>query len=154
MRQVERLNLSVLETAEQLWAMQHAAYREEAKRIGVADLPPLKDTMASLQASKETFYGCFSEDGDLTGAISTEEEAPGKTVICRMMVRPDQFRRGIGSLLLEHVISEAAPVGELSVTAEIRNEPALRLYERYGFRRVRTFSPAPDVTMVLFSRPV
>ncbi|TJY38527.1 GNAT family N-acetyltransferase [Cohnella pontilimi] len=154
MLQVERLHLSVPDTAEQLWALQHAAYREEAKRIGVSDLPPLRDTIASLQACRETFYGCYNEDGELIGAVSTEEEAPGKTVICRMMVRPDQFRQGIGSRLLRHVIGAAEPSSELTVTSEIRNEPALRLYEGHGFRRVSTFSPAPDIQMVLFTLPV
>jgi ribosomal protein S18 acetylase RimI-like enzyme len=154
MNEIERLHLADRDTAEQLWALQHVAYREEAKRIGVSDLPPLKDTVASLQACGETFYGLYTDDGELAGAVSTEEETGGRTVICRMMVHPERFRQGIGSRLLKHVIAAVAPGSELAVTAEIRNEPAVRLYERYGFRRVQTFRPAPGITMVQFSRQV
>lgn len=152
MKEIQRLHIADHDTAEQLWALQHAAYLEEARRIGVSDLPPLQDTVASLQACGETFYGFYTDDGELAGAVSTEQVTAGKTVICRMMVLPEHFRQGIGSRLLEHVIAVVPAGSELAVTAEIRNEPAVRLYESYGFRRVETFRPAPDITMVQFSR--
>jgi ribosomal protein S18 acetylase RimI-like enzyme len=154
MNDIERLNMADRDTAEQVWALQHAAYREEAKRIGVSDLPPLQDTVAGLQACLETFYGIFTADGQLAGAVSTEQANGDQTVICRMMVHPDYFRQGMGSRLLQQVLSAEPPGSEWTVTAEIRNMPALRLYERHGFRRVRTFRPAPDITMVVLSRAV
>ncbi|WP_123039355.1 GNAT family N-acetyltransferase [Cohnella candidum] len=141
------LDLSDIEIAEELWALQHAAYRREAELIGVADLPPLRDTVQSLQQCGETFYGAVADDGTLAGAVSVEEESDGRRVVCRLMVHPEHFRQGIGGSLLRHAISEA-PDRVWNVTAEARNEPALRLYERAGFRSVGSFRPAPNIEMI------
>ncbi|WP_276357782.1 GNAT family N-acetyltransferase [Cohnella caldifontis] len=148
---IRRLDLRDRELAEELWALQHAAYRQEADLIGVPSLPPLQDTVQSLQNCGETFYGCFGDDGELVGAVSTEAEDGGMTV-CRMMVHPARFRQGIGSRLMSYVLSETPSVREWTVTAEIRNLPAIRLYERHGFLPGGTFQPAPDITMVRLSR--
>ncbi len=146
---IERLDLRSEDTAEELWSLQHAAYRVEASIIGVADLPPLRETVADLMVCGETFWGCRTEDGDLVGAISTEKETEGDTVtLCRVMVHPERFRQGIGRLLLTHAI-EAYPEGvRFEVTAETRNRPAIALYERLGFRAVDTFAPRPDIAML------
>ncbi|MBW5449389.1 GNAT family N-acetyltransferase [Cohnella sp. CFH 77786] len=149
---IHPLDLTNPDIAEELWALQHAAYRREADLIGVPDLPPLKDTVLTLQHCGETFYGCWTEDGELAGAISIEDEPDGVTVICRMMVQPDYFRKGIGSALVAHVLAEVPGGSEVSVTAETRNEPAVRLYERQGFQPEEIFKPAPGITMVRYVR--
>lgn len=151
---IQRLDLADAETAEELWAMQHAAYRQEAALIGVPDLPPLRDTVESLRTCGEVFYGYRGDDGVLAGAVSLEEEPGGRFAICRMMVDPERQRQGIGSRLLEHVLAEL-PVGrEIEVTAEARNRPAIRLYERLGFEAEDTFHPDPRVSMIRFVRTV
>lgn len=55
-------------------------------------------------------------------------------------VLPEHRRRGIGSELLRRVIEEARrDAGVVSVYLEVRvsNEPAIRLYEKFGFRKAR-----------------
>lgn len=149
---IQELNLADRSVAEELWALQHASYRHEAALIGAADLPPLQDTVHSLQNCGEKFYGFFSGDEELAGAISTETGSSGERVICRVMVRPDFFRQGIGTRLLQHVISETPAGTLLVVTAEVRNTPAVRLYEQNGFVRAGTFKPAPHITMIRFEK--
>jgi ribosomal protein S18 acetylase RimI-like enzyme len=149
---IRKLDLSHRFIAEDLWAMQHAAYRLEAERIGVSDLPPLRDTIQSLQNCGETFYGFHTEDGDLAGALSIEEEKGGQVVICRVMVDSDHQRQGIASLLLQHVLNLLPSGAVVSVTAEVRNVPAVRLYERNGFQATGTMRPAPDIIMLRFER--
>ncbi|MBB6694816.1 GNAT family N-acetyltransferase [Cohnella xylanilytica] len=146
---IERLDLTDENTAEELWSLQHAAYRVEASLIGVADLPPLRESVADLMACGETFWGCRTEDGDLVGAISTEEETEGGTVaLCRVMVHPEHFRQGVGRLLLTHAIGAYPGDVRWEVTAEKRNLPAIALYEKLGFRAVETFAPRPDIAML------
>lgn len=64
---------------------------------------------------------------------------PGRALyVAAMAVDPDQRRKGIGALLLDHAIGEARSQ-ELSVVAlDVRsdNVPAVRLYERHGFSTV------------------
>lgn len=56
--------------------------------------------------------------------------------ITNIAVHPSFQRRGIASLLLERVLSNAKACGIEAVTLEVRrsNLPAQRLYEKYGFQ--------------------
>ena len=149
---IRELDLSDPVLAEELWALQHAAYRQEARTIGVRDLPPLMETVHSLRNCGETFFGCFSADEELAGAISIKEEQRGERVISRIMVRPDCLRQGIATRILRHVL-ELAPAGiRFVVNAEARNLPAIRLYERFGFVPAGTFKPAPHLTIIRFEK--
>ena len=55
--------------------------------------------------------------------------------INNLAVMPDVRREGIASILLTHVLREGARLGAVRATLEVRrsNEPARRLYERFGF---------------------
>lgn len=57
--------------------------------------------------------------------------------INQFAVWPQLRRRGLGLQLLEAVIAEAAHLGAVEITLEVResNTPALQLYERAGFVR-------------------
>ena len=86
---------------------------------------------------KETFYGYYvdgQEGPKLAGAISFEREGSIVT-ICRMMVHPDFFRRGIASSLLQHILIEQEREGatRFIVSTGSANSPAIRLYEGFGF---------------------
>ncbi|MCC3375835.1 N-acetyltransferase [Cohnella sp. REN36] len=152
MAQIERLDLRKAETAEELWLLQHAAYRVEAELIGVADLPPLKDTIATLQAAEEIFWGFRDEEGELVGVLATEHPKADEAVISRMMVHPSQFRRGIAGRLLGFVLEAAPPSTAWEVTAEERNLPAIALYQRFGFREAGRFRPRADIVMIRMIR--
>lgn len=147
----EIIRMKDADAAEEVWALQHAAYRVEAAMIGVADLPPLQDTVESLRQSQETFCGIRGPKGDLLGVIAYEQEQEGRYVICRVMVNPEYFRQGVGSRLLSHLL-DAFPCAHWSVTAEARNLPALGLYEKAGFSRTGAFQPAPGITLVRLER--
>jgi ribosomal protein S18 acetylase RimI-like enzyme len=152
--EVVMLDIRDKETAEEIWALQHPAYRVEAELIGVSELPPLSDTVASIQACGETFLGCRDAQGDLVGAISyeKEKEKDGRFTICRVMVDPDYHRQGIGKQLVQRLLAEQ-PSGSLwSVTAEVRNIPAIGLYERFGFVSQDTFSPMQGIELLRLVR--
>ncbi|WP_186438531.1 GNAT family N-acetyltransferase [Cohnella terricola] len=149
---IVRLDIRDRGTAEEIWALQHPAYRLEAALIGVSDLPPLRDTAESLQACGENFLGCLNDEDEIVGAVSYEREREEFCTICRLMVHPDYLRRGIGSMLLERLLSEEPQSLVWEVTAEIRNYPALALYERFGFERQDTLKPIPEIEMVRLVR--
>lgn len=142
------LDIKDRETAEEVWSLQHPAYRAEAALIGVLELPPLQDTIESLQCCGESFFGYRVPDGELAGAVSFEQEGDLQFTLCRLMVHPNYFRQGIGRLLVNHLLSQLPPAAKCNVTAEIRNVPALKLYERAGFVRTDMFQPVFDITMV------
>ncbi len=75
--------------------------------------------------------------------------------INNVAVLPGYRGRGVGTLLLTHVLQEAARAGARGATLEVRasNVPALRLYERLGFvaegrRRAYYTNPVEDALIL------
>ena len=96
---LSRLDLDDLETASALLELQRRAYRVEADLIGFDGIPPLHETLAELQQCGETFLGAMLDEGKLAGAVSWRFSE--RTIdIHRLVVDPDAFRRGTGSLLV------------------------------------------------------
>lgn len=58
--------------------------------------------------------------------------------IGNIAVSPDRQGQGVGAFLLRHILSQGRRRGFTLATLEVRpsNVPALRLYERFGFRRI------------------
>ncbi|MCM3341376.1 GNAT family N-acetyltransferase [Paenibacillus sp. MER TA 81-3] len=132
---IKQLEMNDEETLEQLWYLQQLAYRIEADILGFDRIPPLMDTIEDLRQTVEKFYGWW--DGvELVGALSYEMVTPTIMDICRLMVRPDHFRQGIGSELLKFAL-QCPQMSIFRIATGVRNLPALKLYEREGFRAVR-----------------
>lgn len=153
---IQQLVLQTNEEILTLLALQIASYRVEAELIGFDDIPPLKDGIQSIREAKETFYGFFVDDHEgrsLAGAISFEREGCIVT-ICRMMVHPNFFRKGIASSLLQHIMKEQELAGaaRFIVSTGTANLPAIRLYEGYGFIQRRIFTVPPGVSLTTFER--
>lgn len=70
------------------------------------------------------------------GYVRSFEEA----CITNFAVEPSMRRSGIGSFLLDALLEYGRQQGIERFTLEVRvsNEPAIRLYEKYGFRSVGT----------------
>lgn len=154
---IQQLHLQTNEEVLTLLALQIASYRVEAELIGFDDIPPLRDGIQSILEAKETFFGFFvdgQEGRTLAGAISFEREGSIVT-ICRMMVHPNFFRRGIASSLLQHILIEQERKGatRFIVSTGSANSPALRFYEGFGFIVRRVFTVPPGVSLTTFERP-
>lgn len=54
--------------------------------------------------------------------------------IVNLVVDPDYRRRGIGSLLLDYVISEFDLVKLITLEVRVDNEAAINLYKKFGFK--------------------
>ncbi|MNJ50136.1 putative acetyltransferase [compost metagenome] len=143
------LSLQDPDTVEQVWSLQHAAYRLEAYAIGLTHLPPLPDTFETLMNSSETFFGYVSSEGEILGTIAVEMKIDGVIDITRLMVHPQHLRQGIGRALLRHVI-EVHPDVKFTVTAGTLNAPAVSLYEQQGFVATGTQIAIPNVELTIY----
>lgn len=130
---VKQLDIRNKTTINEIIELQRASYRVEADLIGFDSIPPLHDTEDSLIECEETFCGIYVE-GRLAGMVSYMVEG-GVFDIYRMAVHPDFFRRGIGSRLLEYVLSTGREefVDRFLVSTGMKNEPARKLYVKHGF---------------------
>lgn len=150
---IQSLSLHDEDMLAQLWRLQHMAYRLEAKIIGFQDIPPLLDTMETLQHCGETFYGNVDEqDGELLGAVAVMEEERDTLTITRMMVHPNHFRKGIAASLMEHVFKEHPNLSRYIVSTGTLNTAAVNLYTKFGFEPVEAAQIAPGVELTTFHK--
>jgi len=79
--------------------------------------------------------GAFAPDGELVGYLIISRYVDAWHVM-NVAVAPEWRRRGIASLLLEHLFRATASDDRRGYTLEVRvsNVGAIRLYERLGFR--------------------
>ncbi|MBP1157116.1 MULTISPECIES: GNAT family N-acetyltransferase [unclassified Paenibacillus] len=130
--------------------LQQTAYRVEAERIGFDEIPPLFDSPQSLRDSGESFFGYY-EGSKLHGAAACKQ-SPKEVVICRMMVHPDCFRRGIASKLLKHLEQFALPGMKMIVYTGTNNTPAVGLYDKHGYEPFHMQLLAPGITLTQFQK--
>jgi len=143
---IKRLSLTKYEEAQALLQIQLPAYQIEAELIGFYGIPALKDTVETLQACCEEGYGWWV-DGKLAGAITYEYEEE-QLVICRLVVDPAHFRKGIGEALLKHLLAEKQHVSSFSVHTGAANVPAINLYKKHGFVESEEREIAPGFKLV------
>lgn len=128
-------------------ALQMTSYLREAELSGLSDIPPLMDSISSLQHSDETFLG-YMIDGKLHGAIAYRLKE-GVVTISRLMVYPDVFRKGIASRLVLYVIEQHPDALWFEVATGTGNVPARNLYEKLGFQSggIRPLSAGVSLTL-------
>jgi ribosomal-protein-alanine N-acetyltransferase len=111
-------------------------------------LPIEADLFGSEQWSPAMFWnelanGRFylvaaADDGSVLGYAGLAVAPPDEAWVQNIAVRRDAQRRGIGRLLLEALLAEAARRGVRSTLLEVAadNAPAQRLYAVYGFEPI------------------
>ena len=147
---IDHLNIKDPQIAQSVLAIQIPAYQIEADLIGFQGIPALADTAETLQNSRETFIG-FYEGTDLLGVLSYEETEDAVD-ICRLVVAPASFRKGVGRQLVEFTLDKYKQTKDITVSTGEQNAPALNLYKKLGFTEQRSFDPAPGVTIVSLLR--
>lgn len=131
---IRELDLHHPEILTDVFELQRASYIIEAQLIHFFDIPPLLETKKELKECGETFLGYF-EGENLAGAISYTIEEDDLT-ICRMVVHPSHFRKGIAQKLLTRVEEENPDISTLNVSTGKDNPPAKNLYLKNGFNHV------------------
>jgi ribosomal protein S18 acetylase RimI-like enzyme len=150
------MEISVLDhrdpgVAEEVVAVQRAAYAVEAELIGFDDLPPLREEPEALAEADLLVLG--AHDGpDLVGVLGYERD--GDVVeIDRLAVRPAAFRRGVARSLLDDLHTREGPDARFAVSTGAANEPAIALYRSLGYLWVADEPLAVGITVSRFVRP-
>jgi ribosomal-protein-alanine N-acetyltransferase len=110
--------------------LEHELFGEEAwtRQMLASELGELPDR----------HYLVAEEDGEVAGYAGLFAPPGGQADVLTIAVAGQRWGRGIGSLLLEALLTEAARRGCPEVFLEVRvdNDRAQRLYLRRGFTRI------------------
>ncbi|NES12679.1 MULTISPECIES: ribosomal protein S18-alanine N-acetyltransferase [Micromonospora] len=89
-------------------------------------------------ANRHHYLVATDDDGSVLGYAGLAVAPPDEAWVQNIAVRRDAQRRGIGRLLLEALLAEAARRGIRSTLLEVAadNAPAQRLYATYGFEPI------------------
>jgi ribosomal protein S18 acetylase RimI-like enzyme len=145
---IKAIHLQDNRLVKELYELQRAAYLIEAKLLHFFDIPPLKETIEEFTECGETFLGYF-EENELAGDISFTIEGDELT-ICRLVVHPDHFRKGIAQKLLHAVEKEHADISIFKVSTGKDNTPARNLYQKNGFQLLEDINVFPGVFISSF----
>ena len=138
--------------AEAILALQKLAYEREARRYQDWTIPPLVETLDSVrqQIARHVVLKAIV-DGRLAGSVRGVV-TDGVCEVCRLSVDPALQRRGIGSALIAAVEARFPDIQAFELFTGNRSVENLRLYDRHGYRHVRTKVLSPAVSLVFLRK--
>ncbi len=145
---IEKANIS---DAKRILDIQKAAYISEAEIYGDYQIPPLTQTLAEIEADfgSHTFY-VAKQDGEIVGSVNIRiEGATG--LIGRLIVAPDMQKRGIGTMLMDHVEASYAELEAFELFTGHKSEHNLAFYRKRGYLEFKR-QPVHDKLAFIFMR--
>jgi ribosomal protein S18 acetylase RimI-like enzyme len=93
-----------------------------------------------MKSDGNHFWVAEAPGGEVVGMVGVQHHQADVGEIRRLRVAQDHRRRGIGSALVEAALKFCQDRQCLKVTLDtfMEREPALRLFEKFGFRHSRT----------------
>lgn len=147
---IDKIDFQNKNIVQELFELQKISYLIEAKLIDFYEIPPLKETFEQLLDCGETFLG-YMEDDEVIGALSYTIENEVLT-ICRMIVHPNHFRKGIAQQLLTAVEEKYREIPVFLVSTGKDNFPAKTLYQKNGYVLMEDIEVVPGLLISKFEK--
>ncbi len=148
-----RIEKASVEDAEEILALQKAAYASEASIYGDPDLPPLIQTLEEMRTDFERQLVLKAvEEGEIVGSVRARMKE-GNCLIGRLIVRPDRQDRGIGKRLMAEIESRFPEAERFRLFTGHRSAKALHIYEELGYREFRTEYLHEKLTLIYLEKP-
>lgn len=132
--------------------VQILSYKVEADLINYDEIPPLKDTVDTIQQCGENFYGYYINE-ELSGVISIQIEN-GVMDIHRLFVHPKHFRKGIAKTLLDFIQTNEKGFETIIVSTGSKNVPAINFYQKNGFSKTKEIKVDERLSLTLFNKKI
>lgn len=147
---IKKIDITNPVVSQEVLNIQIPSYNVEAKIIDFYDIPPLKDTVQSLQQCGETFFGYYLNK-ELCGVISIKTD--GRIIdIHRLMVHPKHFRKGIAKKLLNFIEVELEKFETIVVSTGTQNAPAVAFYLKNGFLKTGETQATEFLSLTTFKK--
>lgn len=155
--------------AGELLTVQKAAFSLEAATVGSSIIPPLLETLAELRTVIDQSLAGPGQvwvarldhpDGRprrIIGAVrgSVDDHDRSAWYVGRLMVAPDQHRRGVGAALMAAVEQHAPPTcTRIRLFTAEASKANHRFYRRRGYRRTERRLDAEGIAVVVMERRI
>jgi len=140
--------------AEEILALQKAAYESEGRRYEDFTIPPLIQTLDEIREdfSRQLFIKAVEGDtGEIVGSVRAYIKE-GTCFVGRLIVRPDCQDRGIGSLLLEEIEERFVRAERFELFTGHLSDKPLHIYAKRGYSIYRTVTVHDQLTLVYLEK--
>lgn len=97
-----------------------------------------RDSIENPKPNTQLFVHTSKETGQIDGCVVSGENAEGVKEIRVMYVDPETQGKGVGSQLMKTALEYAgADSNAVMLDVNVKNERAIRFYEKYGFVKLR-----------------
>lgn len=143
--------LAAYDDLPEILALQYLAYQSEAALLRIFSIPPLTQSLESVQEefSRGTILKA-TEGETIVGSVRACEQ-DGTVFVGKLIVHPSYQGNGIGSALLL-AVEDIYPGSRYELFTSSKSERNLRLYERLGYKRFSERQAAPGLTFVYLEK--
>ena len=144
--EIERAMIS---DAEEILSLQKLAYRSEAEIYNDFNIPPLVQTLESIEKDFENQYFLKTVmNGKIIGSVRAYTKE-GTCYIGRLIVHPDFQNRGIGTDLMNEIERIFNTCRRFELFTGDKSERNLYLYQKLGYKIFKK-AKITDQTMVVY----
>ena len=140
---------AIISDAEEILSLQKLAYRSEAEIYNDFNIPPLVQTLESIEKDFENQYFLKAVmDGKIIGSVRAYTKE-GTCYIGRLIVHPDFQNRGIGTDLMNEIERIFNTCRRFELFTGDKSERNLHLYQKLGYKIFKKVK-ITDQTMIVY----
>ena len=146
---ITRINNKNIKNAEAIREIFQLSYSIESRLLNAIDFPPLNRSISQFTNCESEFH-VYKNNDKIIGVIETKN-IQNKIHIQSLVVHPEYFRRGIGSKLVQFTINNNIQQ-IFTVETGVKNLPAVKLYENFGFIEIDQWDTDHGVRKIKFKK--
>ena len=140
---------AIISDAEEILSLQKLAYRSEAEIYNDFNIPPLVQTLESIEKDFENQYFLKAVmDGKIIGSVRAYTKE-GTCYIGRLIVHPDFQNRGIGTDLMNEIERIFNTCRRFELFTGDKSERNLYFYQKLGHKIFKK-AKITDQTMIVY----
>jgi ribosomal protein S18 acetylase RimI-like enzyme len=149
-----RIERATISDAEEILVLQKLAYRSEAGIYNDFNIPPLLQTLESIQKDFEKqFFLKAVFSGRLIGSVRAYSKG-GTCYIGRLIVHPDFENQGIGIKLMNEIEKIFSTHHRFELFTGDRSERNLYLYQKLGYKVFKKANITDQTTIVYLEKKI
>tara|TARA_B110000046_G_scaffold155592_1_gene166009 strand:- start:2792 stop:3247 length:456 start_codon:yes stop_codon:yes gene_type:complete len=148
---IQRLQNNKIEISKKIRAVFQVSYKVEAKLLKATNFPPLKRPLEDYVISENMFFG-YLKNEELVGVIEIDHNN-SYILIRSLVVDPLFFRQGIARKLMEFTF-KTFDSNLFVVETGVENEPASKLYMKFGFIEVKQWNTEHGIRKIKFEKRI